>query len=212
MAPPRRDGLACHGWGDDNLSWLQPSGIFPLDLPREALDDIDLSAWTEGESPNGLDTIFFSVGVNNVFNSSATTFFIDCSLSLYFNCSIDEAADEVKVRYGDLYEPRGTVSFQVDEDGLDPAVSLPGDKWVADLATIRIKSSLESDIPISDDPPCPILDEDEAYALSTKAPRRPVVFGQEPNAGNGKLHGGLVARRDARRALQRRYARCARGR
>lgn len=149
------------GEGDDNLSWLQPSGIFPLDLPREALGDTDSSAWTEGESPGGLDTVFFTVGVINVFNSSATTFFIDYSLSLHFNCSIDEAADEVKVRLGDLYEPRGTVSFQVDEGGLDPAVNLAGDECAAGLATIRIKSSLKSDIPISEDPPCPILDEDD---------------------------------------------------
>lgn len=151
------------GQGDDNVSWLRPSGLFPRDLPPEVLGDADSLPWTEGESPGGLDTFFFVVGVSNVFNSSATTFDINYDFSFHFNCSINKETGRIEGKYGNMVPASGKVSFRVGDDGLDPEVTLPGDKCATGLSATQVKSSLNSGIGFTEGPPCPILDEENLY-------------------------------------------------
>lgn len=135
------------------------SGGFPRDLPLDAKGgvDVDSSVSTNGESPGGLDTVFFTIGADNVLNSTATEFSIVYDLAFRYNCTYDDSTDEISGLPRFTYSSRGSVTFYVDDDGLDPDVALPDGECGVGLATLRMKSSLRERTP--EDPPCVILDD-----------------------------------------------------
>ncbi|KAL2106727.1 hypothetical protein VUR80DRAFT_6298 [Thermomyces stellatus] len=148
------------------------TGRFPGDLPYEVKYDEDTdsysSAYTMGESPGGRDTLFFTFGVSNVINSTATTFAIRYDFFFHNNCTIDEnALGGVRDEVGPSYIKRGRVTFDVDkESGADPVVSLADDECVTALDTIRMNGSLKSygpKGPPGDRRVCPVLDEEDLH-------------------------------------------------
>lgn len=147
------------GRQDVDEALYSSSGGFPRDLPWDTRGDEYSSGWTEGESPGGLDTVFFTVGADNVLNSTATTFSIVYSFSFHYNCTYDESTGQVSGLPNFSYSSRGNVTFHVDDDGLDLDVALPDGECATGLATLRMKSSLLERTP--EDPPCVILDEED---------------------------------------------------
>lgn len=117
-----------------------------------------LDGW---EAPGGQDTIFFTAGARNILNSTSTSFLLQFSLSFHYNCSLGETNNETWFRRHEPYLVNGHVSFQVGDDGLDPAAALPEDQCATGLQTVRLKGSFDVPGPFDNDPPCAVLDEED---------------------------------------------------
>ena len=144
---------------------------FPDDLPYEERTnsyDYPSSRYTVGDSPGGRDTVFFTVGLSNVVNSTEKTIWVTYDVFFQVNCTMnDHRPLVVKQSVGSVVLQEGEVTFNLDaENGLDPIPGLTEeDECVTGLATIQMRGSIEGYGPgiLGQRQVCPVLDEEDLH-------------------------------------------------